>query len=69
MTCCSVCEEWFHEKYLKIKREALREKRPNTELFLVHIFLHSDWIQRFMESEYSVPKTYLVRIQENTDQK
>ena len=30
---------------------ALREKYPNTEFFLVHIFL------------------YLVRIQENTDQK
>ena len=24
---------------------ALREKCPNKELFLVRIFLHSDWIQ------------------------
>ena len=27
-------------------RNSLREKCPNTELFLVHIFLHSDWIWR-----------------------
>ena len=26
---------------------ALREKCPDTEFFLVHIFLHSDWIRRF----------------------
>ena len=25
----------------------LREKCPSTELFLVHIFLYSDWIRRF----------------------
>ena len=24
---------------------SLREKSPNTELFLVHILLYSDWIQ------------------------
>ena len=27
--------------------ETLREKYPNTEFFLVHIFLYSDWIRRF----------------------
>ena len=27
----------------------LREKCPNTELFLVNIFLYSDWIRRFTE--------------------
>ena len=26
----------------------LREKCPNTELFLVRIFLYSDWIRRFL---------------------
>ena len=36
---------------------ALREKCPNTELFLVRNFLYSNWIQRFTE------------IQKNTDQK
>ena len=30
-----------HQSFL-----ALREKRPNTELFLVRIFLYSDWIQK-----------------------
>ena len=40
--------------------QALREKCPNTDLFLVRIFLNFDWIQRFME--------YSVEIQENTDQ-
>ena len=27
--------------------EAMHEKCPNTELFLVRIFLYSDWIRRF----------------------
>ena len=27
--------------------QSLREKCPNTELFLLRIFLHSDWIRRF----------------------
>ena len=35
----------------------LREKCPNTEFFLVRIFLHSDWIRKF------------IQIQENTNQK
>ena len=38
---------------------SLREKYPNTEFFLVHIFLYSDWIRRFTNTG----------IQENTDQK
>ena len=38
----------------------LREKCPNTELFLVRIFRYSDWIRRFTKSLYSI------RIQENT---
>ena len=29
----------------------LREKCPNTEFFLVRIFVHSDWIRRDTESE------------------
>ena len=28
-------------------KQALREQCPNTEFFLVPIFLYSDWIQRF----------------------
>ena len=28
---------------------SLREKCPNTKLFLIRIFLYSDWIQRFTE--------------------
>ena len=39
----------------------LREKYPTTELFLVCIFLYSDWIRRFTP--------YSVRIQEDTDEK
>ena len=35
---------------------ALRKKCPNTELFLVRIFLYSDWIQRFT-SEYRKIRT------------
>ena len=38
----------------------LREKCPNTELFLVCIFPHSNWIRR--DTPYSV------RMRENTDQ-
>ena len=41
----------------------MREKCPNTELFLVRIFLCLDWIRRFTKSPYSV------QIQENTNQK
>ena len=44
-----------NDKILRLKQQAnfktihkntLREKRPNTELFLVLIFLYSDWIRR-----------------------
>ena len=42
---------------------ALRDKCPNTKLFLVRIFLFSDWNLQIRKSPYSV------RIQENTDQK
>ena len=41
---------------------SLREKCPNTELFLVRIFPHSDWIERDISP-------YSVRMRENTDQK
>ena len=39
----------------------LREKCPNTELFLVRILPHSDWILRI--------SPYSVQMRENTDQK
>ena len=31
----------------RISYQSLREKCPNTEFFLVRIFLYSDWIRRF----------------------
>ena len=34
---------------LNVQSCTLRDKCPNTELFLVHIFLYSDWIRRFTE--------------------
>ena len=40
---------------------SLREKCPNTEFFLVCIFLYLDWIWRYTE--------YSVRIRKNADQK
>ena len=41
-------------KHTFISNIALREKYPNTELFLVRIFLYSDWVRRFLriQSEY-----------------
>ena len=36
---------------------SLREKCPNTELFLVRIFPHSDWIRR--DTEYTEYTEYL----------
>ena len=40
---------WFFNLYdyiaSNMRSEALCEKYPNTELFLVRIFLYSDWIQ------------------------
>ena len=43
--------------------KTLREKCPNRELFLVHIFSQSDWIRRDFSGPYSVG------MWENTDQK
>ena len=55
---------WNKSTSRKITEQlSLRENWPNTELFLVCIFLYSDWIRRDTISPYSV------RIQENTDQK
>ena len=44
--------------------KALREKCPNTEFFLVRIFLYSDWNGDLLRKS-----SYSVRIQENKDQK
>ena len=27
MVCCSVCEEWFHQKFMKIKRKVFLEEK------------------------------------------
>ena len=44
-----------NEKVLQLIERLLREKCPNTELFLVRIFLYADWIQRCTEyGEYGV---------------
>ena len=49
---------WFYEKIYQsqssvltrhLQQLPLREKCPNTELFVVRIFLYSDWIWRFTE--------------------
>ena len=45
----------------RTSRRVTPEKCLNTEIFLVRIFLHLDWIRRFTP--------YSVRIRENTDQK
>ena len=37
--------------YTRIALRPLREKCPNTELFLVRIFPHSDWIRRDIQSK------------------
>ena len=34
---------------MEYKGKTLREKCPNTELFLVRIFLYSDWKQENMD--------------------
>ena len=44
--------------------QALRKKCPNTELFLVRIFMYSDWIWRLARKS-----SYSLQIQENMDQK
>ena len=53
---CSPCTEDH------VSWKPLREKCPNTELFLVRIFLHSDWIRRNtvslrIQSEYRKIRT------------
>ena len=40
-----------------VKRNSLREKCPNTEFFLVHIFLYSDWIFSPNKGKYEPEKT------------
>ena len=40
------------EKTFKSTLTVLREKCPNTELFLVRILLYSDWIRRFTNFTY-----------------
>ena len=47
-----------------IRIPSLREKCPNTEFFLVPIFLYLDWIRDSLRKS-----RYSVRIQENADQK
>ena len=49
---------YFHSNEL-----SMREKCPNTEFFLVRIFLHSHWIQRF--TPYSV-RYRKIRIRKNS---
>ena len=44
------------------KWKELREKCPNTELFLVRIFLYSDWIRRFTREKCSNTELFMVRI-------
>ena len=47
---CSVDIVWTYNNNfftLLLVYHTLREKCPNTELFLVLIFLYSDWIRRF----------------------
>ena len=48
------------ERYI-VKTFTLREKCPNTELFLVRIYLYSDWIWRFtplrIQQEYKKIRT------------
>ena len=80
---------WAFSEHQVLK--TMREKCPNTEFFLVRIFLYSDWRWRcFFWSVFSCIRTeygdvlsgpyipvfelntemfFLVRIQENTDQK
>ena len=45
------CFSFFNNGLLLIANQALREMCPNTEFFLVRIFLFSDWIQEKYEPE------------------
>ena len=48
-------------------RGALSEKCPNTEFFLVHIFPHSDWIQRDTDAgKYGQSKCGKIRTRKNS---
>ena len=31
MTCCSVCEKWFHQKFVKIKREVFLMRKSTKD--------------------------------------
>ena len=42
LNCVSFCIQKLYKMYTT---NALRKKCPNTELFLVRVFLYSDWIQ------------------------
>ena len=44
---------YFHMRlyYFHLFKFSLREKFPNTDLFLVLIFLYSDWIQENTDQE------------------
>ena len=75
------CVKFYHRVYYRFQflNRTLREKYPNTEFFLVLIFLKSVQIRSFFwclfsfipsEQGYLRSKSpYSVRIQENTDQK
>ena len=53
---------WIHVFLRTILQEhTLREKCPDTDFFLVHIFPHLDWIRSI--------SLYSVQMRENTDQK
>ena len=45
MLCCKKFRQWI----ININSLPLRKECPNTEFFLVCIFLYSDWIRRFTE--------------------
>ena len=50
LLCCNFILFLFRKTQItEVICMTLREKCPNTELFLVRIFLYSDWIQRFTE--------------------
>ena len=60
---CDFTRLAFMIRFIAFRNISLREKCPNTEFFLVRIFLYSDWIRKFMSKSW-----YSVRIQENVDQ-
>ena len=67
--CVKKWQRHFHFLFHSVKC-TLREKCPNTKVFLVRIFPYSDWILRFTEIFIILCKSpYSVWIQENTNQK